>query len=303
MNIFISGATGVLGRRVVNQLASKNHRVVAFVRPTSITEQNQARNVKIIKGNLFNLNEVIKASKGCDIMLHLATHIPSKKIPKRPEDWLMNDMIRTDGTRNLIIAALDNDIEYFIQSGVALLYGQQGHGFVNSANEIAGDQPFMLKSAVLMEEMVNAVKSINSVIIRFSRIYSSDSVSTQQMIAGVKQRKMPIIEDGNYYWNNIHADDAAGAILYVIEHIKRLQNYTLNFSDFKPLTFASMVESVMVKTGAKKPLKMPKVVAKLILGEDLYRVFTDSYKIEKKSVIQGWNPGFESFAHWLKTYS
>jgi 2-alkyl-3-oxoalkanoate reductase len=99
MKVFITGATGVLGKRVVKSLISKNISVIALSRSSQNEELLKNLGAESKQADLFNANEMIKATKGCDAILHLATHIPQKTMPKS-KDWELNDRIRIDGTKH-----------------------------------------------------------------------------------------------------------------------------------------------------------------------------------------------------------
>ena len=59
------------------------------------------------RGDFFDAASLRNIIAGCDVVMHLATAIP-KKILVRKGDWLLNDRLRTEGTRNLAEAALAN---------------------------------------------------------------------------------------------------------------------------------------------------------------------------------------------------
>src|SRR6185503_7969060 len=113
--VFITGATGVLGKRVTKLLKEKNIRVVALSRSQSNSAQLKEAGAEVVEGDLFNAEEMIETTKNCDAIFHLATHIPKKPIPKKMSDWKDNDKIRTAGTRALLQAAVANNIKIFIQ--------------------------------------------------------------------------------------------------------------------------------------------------------------------------------------------
>lgn len=57
-----------------------------------------------------------------EAVLHLATAIPTK--PKTsPRDWVTNDRLRREGTRNLVEACRGRQVRAFIQQSVAYVYG------------------------------------------------------------------------------------------------------------------------------------------------------------------------------------
>jgi len=112
MKVFITGATGVLGRRVVKYLISKSISVIALSRSSQNAELLKNLGAESKQADLFNANEMAEATKGCDAILHLATHIPQKTMPKS-KDWELNDRIRIDGTKHLVEVTGPRKVDWF----------------------------------------------------------------------------------------------------------------------------------------------------------------------------------------------
>ena len=106
---------------------------------------------------------------------------------------------------------------------------------------------------------------------------------------------MPLIGKGDFYWNTIHVDDAASAMVYCYFNFDRLKNRTINFTDFNPITFSKILEDISFHFGLKKPSKIPRWIARLVLKKDLYRFVTASYKVKKEEGIADWNPEHPNF--------
>ena len=104
MAIFIAGATGVLGRRVVRLLTAKNIKVVGLSRSKKNQELLQELGAEPRTADLFKAKSLEEAMAGCDIVIHLATKVPPGVKPAE-KDWEENDKIRTQGTKNLLKAA------------------------------------------------------------------------------------------------------------------------------------------------------------------------------------------------------
>ena len=105
MKIFIAGATGVLGRRVVKQLLANGQPVVGLSRSPKNTDWLTRHGAEARPGDLFNLEQMCALSSDCDAILHLATAIPAQSRPTLA-DWATNDRIRREGTQSLVEAAL-----------------------------------------------------------------------------------------------------------------------------------------------------------------------------------------------------
>jgi len=66
MNIIIFGATGMVGKQLVQQTLFNNHHVKAFGRNVYTTDFLQTENLQLVQGALFDESEVYNAIKGCN---------------------------------------------------------------------------------------------------------------------------------------------------------------------------------------------------------------------------------------------
>ncbi len=294
MKIFIIGATGVLGKRVVKLLVEQNHLVAGLARSDENISLLKSLHAEPRRGNLFDTNQMIALTKDCHAILHLATHIPKKAVLKK-EDWKMNDRIRIGGTRNMVSAALVNNIKIFIQQSVTFIYGSRNDFEVDSKTSVSPTQISALQSVIEMEKIVREKLNPNFLVARFGSFYSSDSFQTQQLISNVRKRKMPLIGKGNYYWNLIHSDDAASAIAYSLNNFERLKGNAINFTDFSPIFFSDVIKTLAEKTKSKKPFSIPLIIARSILGRDVFDFLTMSHRILKNELIRDWQPRFKTF--------
>jgi nucleoside-diphosphate-sugar epimerase len=292
--VFITGATGVLGKRVTKSLIEKNIQVVALSRSAGNSSQLKQAGAEVVEGDLFNLEEMIEATRNCDAIFHLATHIPKKPIPDKPEDWMENDKIRTGGTKVLLQAAVANNIKIFIQESITILYGNKNGETVTSETPIAKEQIAWTKSAVEMENMIRAEKRTGHVILRFGSFYSEDSWNTGYLFDSVHKRKLPIIGKGDFYWNLISVDDAADAVVYSFENFQRLKNKTINFTDFSPIQFKDFINGLVKLTGSKKPFSIPLFLARLLMGKDIIGFITNSYRVQQDDIISDWEPKYRN---------
>ena len=101
MKIFITGATGVLGKAVITDLLAGGHVVYALSRSEANTEVLQRLGAKPVPADLFDSQALVQALAGCEAeaILHLATSIPSPMQLGRRSAWQENDHIRREGTR------------------------------------------------------------------------------------------------------------------------------------------------------------------------------------------------------------
>src|SRR5689334_25393260 len=107
MRIFVTGATGVVGRRLVPLLSAAGHDVTAIARSSSGRDRLQRQGAKAVEVDLFNSSAVQSAIAGHDVLVNLATHIPSRSWQIfLPWAWRENDRIRRDGSAALVDACI-----------------------------------------------------------------------------------------------------------------------------------------------------------------------------------------------------
>src|ERR1700687_274497 len=104
MRVFIVGASGVLGRRLIQQLTARGHSVIGQGRSPKAEGVVREMGGEPRHADLFDAESLATAADGCDTVIHAATAIPAKR-KTTPADWAMNDRIRRKGTRCLTEAA------------------------------------------------------------------------------------------------------------------------------------------------------------------------------------------------------
>lgn len=286
MKVFITGGTGVLGKRVVRKLVEQSHEVVVLTRSLENDTMTRALGAIPKRGDIFSVSDLIALTKECDVILHLATHIPKSAMPKRAE-WILNDRLRVDATRCLLEAAHTNHIKKIIVPSVLALYGQRSGSIVNSSSPLLLKSHRVLKSAYEMEQLV--MKSgIEYVVMRYGTYYAEDCYHTMQLVNDVRKRKMPLIGKGDFLMNQIHADDAANAMIHVMKNFFQYKNTILNISDYQPRTYHELLSWCVAKTGSKPPHRIPAWLAKMVLG-DIFSYITASFTILPNERLS-WKP-------------
>ncbi len=91
MRVFLTGATGVVGRRLVPLLQNAGHEVTAAVRSTVARAELTTKGVRAIEVNLFDSAAVSRAVAGQDVAVNLATHIPDPSRMFLPWAWRENE--------------------------------------------------------------------------------------------------------------------------------------------------------------------------------------------------------------------
>jgi 2-alkyl-3-oxoalkanoate reductase len=299
MRLFISGATGILGRRVVKLLVENGHHVVGLSRSQANTEWLQQHGAEARQGDLFNQEEICELAAGCDAVLHLATAIPTKS-RTTPADWATNDRLRRQGTQVMVEAALRNNCDLYLQQSVTFIYGDQQGAWVDETTPLPARQLGILQSAVDMEKIVQkatAERGLPAVTLRCGAFYSYDSAQTQAMLALTQKGFFPLIGDGAVYASFINADDAAGAVLSSVENYENAIGHTFNVCDDEPVTYRQLQTFLADQLGARKPFRIPRFLAGLMLGSHTVEFLSASVRCHNHLIKErlNWTPQYPTY--------
>ncbi len=152
MRVFLAGASGVIGLRLVPLLAAAGHDVAAMTRTSAKAELLRGLGAEPVVCDVFDLDVLTEAVSGFgpDAVVHQLTDLPDD--PARiPELAGANARIRRQGTRNLLAAANDAGAARFVAQSIAW--------------PIPGD------GGVAVQEHEHAVLDAGGVVIRYGQLY------------------------------------------------------------------------------------------------------------------------------------
>jgi nucleoside-diphosphate-sugar epimerase len=120
MRIFVAGATGVLGIRLVPLLVGEGHQVIGMTRSPSKADALREMDAQAVVCDVFDAEGLREAvvDSGADTIVHLLTDLPDDfaEIERFTE---ANARIRRQGTRNLLEAATAAGITRLLAESVA----------------------------------------------------------------------------------------------------------------------------------------------------------------------------------------
>ncbi len=119
MRIFIAGATGVIGRRVVPQLLAAGHQITAIARSAAAQSALKQMGAAWTPASLFDLDALKTGVRAHDTVINLATHVPPSSRSLFPGAWRETGRIRREGSANLMVAARAAGGKRFIQESFA----------------------------------------------------------------------------------------------------------------------------------------------------------------------------------------
>lgn len=218
MRIFVSGGTGVIGWRTVRELGAAGHEVTALVRSdekAALIERLGARPVRV---SLFDPEPLTRAVAGSEVVINLATSLPSLSRVMFSSAWRANDRVRSEGSRNLVDAALAAGAFRYIQESVVFVYagGEDGR-WLDENSEVTTTRI----AASVLDAEASAGRFTQAggigVVLRFGAFYGPDSEHTLLQMRLARVGLNPLPGKGQDYVSSISTDDAASAVVAALE--------------------------------------------------------------------------------------
>jgi len=292
VRIFVSGATGVIGRRVVPTLLAQGHSVTAVAHnPPSPSEKGGATFVPV---DLFDVDKLKQAVAGHDAIINLATHMPSPpwKMLFRTA-WRLNDRLRREGVANVVEAARYCGIGTLVQESFALTYPDRGDDWI--------DERTALDPADYNRTVVDAEKSVErytgsggrGVALRFAAFYGPDAMQVRSYINILRLGWAALPGGPGRYISSISHDDASTAVVAALNAPPGA--YTV--ADDEPVLRAVYFGSLAHDLGLEPPRFLPTWATPLFgtVGEAMARSLRLSNR--KLRNATGWAPRFPSVLH------
>jgi nucleoside-diphosphate-sugar epimerase len=288
MNVFISGATGVLGRVVSRLLVDGGHHVRALAQNAHSESRLRSTGVEIFRGTLFDSASLRGGIKGCEAVLHLATRIPPLNRASSRAAWKENDRIRVEGTRNLIAVALESAVSTFIYPSVVFGYPDRGDEWIDSDTPPVPNP--LLQSTMTAESEVErfAKSGHRGIVLRMGGFYGPTTSTTQYMLRMARYGLAMVVGRADAYQSLIWVDDAA---LAVIDALFKGSSGIYDVVDDEPLQRRELVAALADALGRGWLLRPPTVLFRFLAGKQLM-FMTRSQRVSNRKLKTetGWTP-------------
>jgi nucleoside-diphosphate-sugar epimerase len=291
MKVFVTGATGVVGRRAVPLLVQAGHQVTAIARTAEKAGALERAGARPVQVDLFDADGVRRAVAGHDAVLNLATHIPrSTTAMMLPWSWAENDRIRREGSAVLVDAALAAGASRFVQESFAPMYPDSGDQWIDE--EVPPDPARYNRSTLDAERSAArfAQSGGTAVVLRFGGFYGPDASHVPDLIKFTRKGMMALPGRPEAYFSSLAHDDAASAAVAALG----VEGGIYNVADDEPLTRRAFFDVIAEGLGVPTPRPQPAWMAKLMgsLGELLSRSVRLSNRRFREA--SGWAPRYPS---------
>jgi nucleoside-diphosphate-sugar epimerase len=302
MRVFLAGATGVIGRRLVPLLLADGHEVTGMTRSADKLEQLRASGVEPVLADALDAAAVHAAVARAqpEAVIHQLTALPWRIDPRRIErDFALNDRLRSEGTQILVDAARAAGATRILAQSIAFAYAPGPSGTVHREQDpLLSDPPKSFKrSAEAVRELERTVLGADGVVLRYGYFYGPGSAMSRQgsMAQDLPRRRLPVVGGGAGVWSLIHIDDAARATVAALTHGRGGSAY--NIVDDDPAPVSQWLPALAQALGAPRPLRVPALIARPLAGAYAVGAMTSAQgacnELAKREL--GWQPQYASW--------
>jgi 2-alkyl-3-oxoalkanoate reductase len=304
MKIFIAGGSGVLGTRLVTQLVSGGHEVVAMTRSPGKTAALEELGAEAAVADALDREAVIKAVMRAEpeVVIHQLTALTGvRDFRKFDREFALTNRLRTEGTDNLLEAARAGGARRFIAQSYGGWNYARGGAVAKTEEDYFDPSPPAAQRQSLsairhLESAVLGAGELEGLVLRYGGFYgpgtsvAHDGESTQL----VRKRRLPIIGAGTGIWSFLHIDDAATA---TVAAVQRGDPGVYNVADDEPAPVSDWLPALAAAVGAKPPRRIPLWVGRLLAGEVTVSMMTQIRGISNAKAKRelGWSPRYPSY--------
>jgi nucleoside-diphosphate-sugar epimerase len=303
MRVFVAGATGAIGKRLVPQLVEAGHQVTAITRSKEKLGMLYELGAEAVLCDVFDAGRLgtVVAQAEPDAVINELTDLPQSLNPRKlKEYYAANNRVRREGTSNLLSAARGAGVRRFLVQGAAYWYAPTDGAVKTEGAPLYLDAPAPIGPAVQtikeVEEAVLTAEGIEGVVLRYGMFYGPGTWYAKDGDVGrqVGKRRYPMIGRGEGTYSFIHIDDAASATVAALESARP---GVYNVVDDEPASAAEWMSLYAEALGAKRPPRVPAFLARMIAGDALvtWMLGLRGASNEKIKEELGWRPRYKSW--------
>ena len=290
-----------MGRRLVPQLVARGHQMTATTTGPAkldLLAQMGADGVVMDGLDAVSVGEAVAKARP-DAIVHQMTAISmahaGKPDIKHPDRWFATtNQLHTEGTDHLLAAAEAARVSHFVAQGYASWNGIREGGWVKTEED---PLDLMLGTAAhpgmeAMRHIEDVVLRAGGAVLRYGAFYGPGAIDDQVEL--VRKRQYPLVGAGTGYSSWVHLDDAASTTVLAVEQKAK---GVFNIVDDEPAPASEWLPYLAECAGAKRPIRVPKWLARLLAGDQVVVMMTEGrgFSNAKAKRELGWQLRYPSW--------
>jgi nucleoside-diphosphate-sugar epimerase len=313
MRILVAGATGAVGRSLLPRLVTAGHHVVGTTRNEQKTDLIRELGGEACVADGLSAASVRRAVDLAqpDAIIHEMTDLKgASDLRHFDRVFAVSNRLRIEGTDHLLAAARSAGVKRFVaQSFCGWPYARVGGPIKSEDDPLDPDPPRELRRTLdairHLEKAVTEARDVGGVVLRYGAFYGPNTgVFDAVMIGQISRRRVPVIGSGGAWWSFIHVADAADATVLALE--RGVAGNIYNIVDDDPAPVGEWLPFLADLLGAKRPVRVPAWLARLVGGQHLVVMMTEARagsnakakrELEWRPAHPTWRKGFADVVH------
>jgi nucleoside-diphosphate-sugar epimerase len=296
MRVFIAGASGAIGTRLVPQLVERGHEVVGTYHTPGKDEILRSLGAEPVALDLLDREAVLAAVRAAapDAIVHEATALAGQTFSRNfDRTFAATNRLRREGTDALLAAAWDVGVRRIVaQSFASYRYAREGGPVKTEDDPLDPNPPRSMRQGFgALRHLEEAVASMGGIVLRYGAFYGDPN---DGMLDPVRKGRFPIVGDGGGMTSFVHLEDAASATALAIDGA---EPGIYNICDDEPAPVRDWLPFMAQTIGARPPRRVPAFLARLIAGEAAVLIATEGRAASNAKARRelGWEPRYPSW--------
>ena len=275
MKIFLAGATGAVGARLVPMLVEHGHTLVGTTTTPGKVEGLRRAGASPVVLDLLDGDAVVEevARAEPDVVVDQATALAGfTDFRKLAAGFAVTNRLRTEGTDHLLRAMHRAGVRRIVAQSYAGpgAFPRTGGTVKTEEDGFDPDPPAAMRRTVeamgYLERAVLGAEGVEGTVLRYGGFYGPGTSLGEGgfQLEAVRRRRFPIVGAGTGVTSFIHIDDVAAATLLAVEDAK---TGLYDIVDDEPASVAEWLPALAEAIGAKPPRRVPAWLGRLFAGE------------------------------------
>jgi nucleoside-diphosphate-sugar epimerase len=280
MNIFLTGASGYIGRRVAEKLQAAGHQILGLARSDHAVQWMQNQGITAHRGDLFDGPSLTQAALLADGVIHLGAAVGPA--------WAEGDRIAV----HALLDALAGSGKPFVYTSGTPIYGDTSLTVVDEDAPLNPPPFFAWRPRVEQQVLAAASQDVRSIILRPATVYGRGGGSSLLLLLREAQQEevAHYVGTGQNRWSTVHVDDLAD--LYVLALERASARSVLNAAAGASVSLKELATAISFAIGRERSVAswtLEQARAALGPRADFFAM-NQHVSGAKATLLLGWNP-------------
>jgi 2-alkyl-3-oxoalkanoate reductase len=304
MKIFIAGASGAVGTRLVPLLVKRGHRVLATSRSAERAASIRSLGAEPVVVDALDRGAVVQALESTRpevVVPQLTALSRAKSLKHFDREFATTNRLRTEGTNHLLEGARAAGVRRFIaQSFTGWTNPREGSRVKTEDDPLDPHPPHSMRQTLdairYLEHQVGDAHDLEGIVLRYGYLYGPGTsfAPDGDIYEAVRRRRFPVVGSGAGLWSFIHVDDIAMATVIAAEGAPP---GVYNVVDDEPAEAGTWLPELARVIGANPPRHIPVWIARLMIGDAGVAIMTQSRGSSNVKIkrVFAWQPTYRTW--------